>query len=138
MIDARDLGVWMLHLIVRKCTGVYNATGPDGTLTWGEWMDTCKAVAGSDASFTWVSDEFLQAQQAAETQLPFWVPEPHDGIFAVSIQRTIDAGLTFRPLADTVRDTLAWFNALNRPLSAGLTPEREGELLAAWKEKTTA
>ncbi|HLU10473.1 MAG TPA: SDR family oxidoreductase [Oceanobacillus sp.] len=138
MIDARDLGAWMTHLIEEKRTGILNATGPAYKLTWGEWMNTCKTVAGSDASFTWVSDEFLQEKEATQSQLPFWVPEFYNGIFDVSLKRAFDAGLTLRPLAETVRDTLAWFNSLDRPLSVGLSPEQEADLLAAWKETTTA
>jgi 2'-hydroxyisoflavone reductase len=138
MIDARDLGAWLVHLIERKQVGAFNATGPVGRLTWGEWLETCKRVAGSDAAYTWLSDEFLQANEVPMEQLPFWVPEPYDGIFAVSIQRALDAGLTFRPLADTVHDTLEWINQLDRPLRIGLEPEREAELLAAWKEKAVS
>jgi 2'-hydroxyisoflavone reductase len=135
MIDGRDFGAWLVRMIEGKQIGFFNATGPAGKLTWAEWMAICKAVAGGDAGFTWVSDQFLEEHEASEQELPFWVPEPYDGIFAVSIQRARDAGLTFRPLEEIVRDTLAWFNMQDRPLKGGLSPEREAELLTAWKEK---
>jgi 2'-hydroxyisoflavone reductase len=137
MIDTRDLGGWIVRMIEGKRTGIFNTTGPAGKLTWGEWMETCRTVANSDATFTWVSDEFLEQLEIPNPQLPFWVPEAYNGVFAVSVQRAVDAGLTFRPLAETVSDTLDW--QATRPqdyaLKIGLTPERETELLAAWKEK---
>ncbi len=133
MIDARDLGAWLVHLIERRQVGTFNATGPAETLTWDAMLNTCQTVAGSEAAFTWLSDAFLQAQEVPMEQLPFWVPEPYDGVFAVSVQRALDAGLTYRPLADTVRDTLNWITQLDRPLQIGLDPAREAELLAAWK-----
>jgi 2'-hydroxyisoflavone reductase len=55
----------------------------------------------------------------------------------IDVSKAIDAVLTFRPLADTIRDTLTWH--ATRPadyaLKAGLTTERERELLAAWRER---
>lgn len=138
MIDARDLGAWLVRMVEDKQTGAFNAAGPADKLTWGEWLNTCKSVTGSDVTYTWLSDEFLQANEVPMEQLPFSVPEPYDGIFAVSVQRALEAGLTFRPLADTVRDTLEWINQLDRPLRIGLGSERETELLAAWKEKAVS
>jgi 2'-hydroxyisoflavone reductase len=141
-IDARDMGLWNVKMIEAGKTGIYNAVGPDYALTWGEWMDTCKVVSGSDAQFTWVSDEFISENQQESasitfTPFPFWVPEPYDGIFAASNARAIRDGLTFRPLADIVRDTQAWFSTLpaDRARRAGPTREQEAQLLALWREK---
>src|SRR5690606_7006918 len=96
-------------------------------------MATFRAATGSDAAFTWVSDEFLQQHEVTGGDLPFWLPERYQYMFAVSVKRATDAGLTFRPLVETARDTLAWKGtpALSE-LKAGMTPEREAELLAAW------
>lgn len=137
MIDARDLGSWMLKMIEEKRTGIFNATGPEGIRTWGDWMQACNEAAGSDATHTWVSDEFLQQQEVNGGQLPFWVPEPYNNLFAVSVARAVAAGLTFRPLIDTLRDTLAWH--ATRPadyqLKVGLSPEQEAELLTKWRQQ---
>ena len=140
MIDTRDLGRWLVQMIEGRRTGIFNATGPEHKRTWGEWMETCRTVTNSDAAFTWVSDEFLEEHKVPNPQLPFWVPEAYNGIFAVSVAQAVEAGLTFRPLDETVRDTLDWH--ATRPqdytLKTGLTPDREAELLAAWKEKAVS
>jgi 2'-hydroxyisoflavone reductase len=72
--------------------------------------------------------------------MPVWVPPKGEdgGLGAVSIKRALDKGLTFRPLAETARDTLTWLRAQPKErqekLKAGLTPEREAEVLAAWHQ----
>jgi 2'-hydroxyisoflavone reductase len=139
MIDARDMGEWIVKMLEAGKTGIYNATGPDDNLTWNEWMETCKREGSPDTAFTWVSDEFINANQTEEagisfTPFPFWVPEPYDGIFAVSVARATGDGLTFRPLAETVRDTQAWFAALPADYTrhAGPTRAQEADLLAKW------
>jgi len=46
--------------------------------------------------------------------------------------RALAAGLRFRPLVDTVRDTRLWAATRpDEPRRAGITRERERELLAA-------
>ncbi len=136
-IDARDLMDWTLQAVERRLTGVYNATGPAYTVTVGRVLDTCKEVSGSDARFTWVDDDFLtEAGVAPYTELPLWVPATPEmaGFATVDCGKAIAAGLTYRPLDDTIRDTLAWDQT--RPVDAerenGLTPEREAELLRSW------
>jgi 2'-hydroxyisoflavone reductase len=74
--------------------------------------------------------------------MPVWVPNAGDsaGFHTRSNAKAIAAGLTFRSLADTVAATLAWFDALPEERRkagprAGIKPEREAEVLAAWKAK---
>lgn len=135
MIDARDLGAWMVKLLEANATGILNATGPEKPLRWIEWMEAMRAASGSDATFTWVTDEFLTGKKANGGELPFWVPEAYKNIFAVSVARAVESGLTYRSAIETARDTLAWKGdvALS-DLKAGLKPEREAELLKAWGE----
>ncbi len=132
MIDARDLGAWMLHLLEAGIGGVFNATSP--ATTWGAWLDAAAQAAGTSPTYTWVGDEFLQQHEVNGGDLPFWVPAPYQNIFAVSVDRALRAGLTFRPMLETARDTLAWKGADD--LHAGLKPEREADLLAAWHSQT--
>ncbi len=133
MIDARDLGAWMVHLLEHNAKGAFNATGPEKPLTWAEWMDMFHTATGSDATFTYVSDEFLQQRDVNGGDLPFWVPVEYENLFAVSVQKALDAGLTFRPAVETARDTLAWRNANDvTDLKVGLKPEREQDLLNTW------
>lgn len=139
IIDARDIAAWNLRMIAARQTGVFNTTGPDETLTMGGLLDECKAVTGGDARFVWVDEAWLLEQGVGSwEELPLWVPSgdaESSGILQVSVARAVAAGLRFRPLADTVRDTRAWLHT--RPADhawrAGLTPEREAELLAAWR-----
>lgn len=135
MIHGADLGAFMLKMIEDRATGVYNAVNPAHALTWGEWMDTTRRATGSDARFTFVSDAFLTAQGVTVGELPFWVAPPDDGVLAVSNQRAMANGLTSMPLEMIVAETLNW--SRSRPadyvLKAGLSAQREGELLSAWR-----
>jgi 2'-hydroxyisoflavone reductase len=136
VIDARDLAEWNVRMAEERRTGTFNASGADG-LTMGQLLDDCKATSGSAASFTWLAEEFLLAQGVGTwVELPLWTRDEDTGIFEARNDKAIAAGLTFRPLTDTVRDTLAW--AQERPadteLRAGMKPERERELLRAWHE----
>ena len=138
-IDARDLAEWTVRLAERRETGVYNATGPDPGLTMGEMLDGIKAALKADAGFVWADAKFLEEQKvAAWSDMPVWVPSTDDtaGFASVSIRRALEKGLTFRPLAETACDTLAWVRAQaparQGNLKAGLKPEREAEVLAAW------
>lgn len=140
LIDVRDLAEWTVRLVERKQTGVYNATGPDYHLTLREVLETCKATTGSDARWVWADQEFLAAQGVEEwTGLPLWIRDTPDmvGFSAVSIDRALAEGLTLRPLATTVADTLAWSRTLpaDAERRAGLTPEREAELLRLWRDE---
>src|SRR6059058_1993595 len=138
-IDARDLAEWTIRMAENHETGIYNATGPAKLLGIGGMLDGIKGAEKSNATFTWVNEEFL-AQQKVEpwSDMPVWTGKD-SGLARTNISRALAKGLTFRPLADTARDTLAWFKSLPQDrqskLRAGLTPEREAEVLAAWKKK---
>ena len=136
IIDGRDLGEWMIRLAEAGTTGTFNACGPDYPLSMDAMLYGCQAVTGGGMTLTHVSPAFLDEQQVG---LPIWVPSkdnPYAGYGAVSNERAIAAGLTFRPLATTVQDLLAWFHSLpaerQAKLGAGITREKEAELLKAW------
>jgi 2'-hydroxyisoflavone reductase len=138
IIDAQDLADWMIRLAEARDTGVYNATGPKYSLTIGEVLDESKRVSGSDATFTWIPAEFLAENEVQPWQdLPDWIPDTDEfrGFSRVDCSRAVAAGLTFRPLADTVRDTLDWARTFepDHEWRAGLSPEREQEVLEAWR-----
>jgi 2'-hydroxyisoflavone reductase len=142
-IDVRDLAEWTVRLVERKTTGVFNATGPDYPLTFGELFDTCKSVSGSDAEFVWASEEFLLEREVGPwIELPLWIParENAAGQDRISIAKSLKAGLTIRPLSETVSDTLAWDMARPREdaWKKTLTPEKEAELLAVWEARAGA
>src|SRR5260370_27329880 len=135
-IDVRDLAQWTLSLVEAKQTGIYNATGPADALTMQHLLEQCKTVSGSDAHLTWVNEAFLLEHKVAPwTELPLWIPRIWGvGRQAASIQKARDAGLTFRPLAQTIHDTLVWDQAHPGTVAhnGSLTPQREADLLQAW------
>jgi 2'-hydroxyisoflavone reductase len=139
IIDVRDLSDFIVKLIEENASGIYNATGPDYELTMGKLLEVSKQVSGSDANFKWAGVEFLnQNKVEAWSDMPAWIPGDEEGVgFArIDSSKAIQAGLTFRPLDETVLDTLKW--AQTRPgdheWKAGLTAEKEAEVLAALKE----
>jgi 2'-hydroxyisoflavone reductase len=142
MIDARDLSEWVLSMIERRGTGTFNATGPDYELTMERVLGECQNAMGSDARLTWVSDEFLlEAGVAPWSEMPLWMPANYSlpALSRTNCEKAIAAGLTFRPLARTARDTLAWDTARpeNAERHAGLQAEKEIRLLRAWHEKAS-
>jgi 2'-hydroxyisoflavone reductase len=126
-VDVKDLGRFMVDLSERRATGSYNATHPG--LSMGELLETCREVSGSDAAFTWVPDRFLAEQGIGEwMELPLWIHDPNEaGMLDAVVTRAVEAGLTFRSLEDTVRDTREHAELVD---GVGLAPEREAELLA--------
>jgi 2'-hydroxyisoflavone reductase len=138
-IDARDEADWILRTAEARKTGTYNVTGPGTPMTMSSLLEVCKAVTGSDATFTWVDDDFLVKHEVSPfSELPLWIPETYNGLQAVSIERALADGLTFRPLADTIRDTLHWNSTRTGANSgaqprAGMMRDREDKLLAEWK-----
>jgi 2'-hydroxyisoflavone reductase len=138
-IDARDLAEWTIRMVEQGATGTYNATGPRAQLSIAEMLYGIKAVTTADAKFTWVDADFLAAQKVRPwADMPVWIPPRGEeaGFSRVSNRRAVEKGLTFRPLAETARATLDWFNALPAERQAkpraGLAPQRETEVLAAW------
>lgn len=135
-IDVRDLAAWCLQLVEQGGTGTFNAIGD--MLPMRELLDTCRAVSASNARFTWIDDRTLvHAKVEPWSELPLWIPEDDaafGGMLLGRNERARAAGLRTRPLADTVRDTLAWAQspdgqAARSPHAMGL--QREAGLLAA-------
>lgn len=140
VIDVRDLGAWLVELVERSETGVYNAVGPASPITLRGLLGDVARGTGAKANLVWVPWTFLKKQGVAPwSDLPVWIPagEPESGIAAVAIARAVRKGLRFRPVADTARDTLAWWKALpedrRAKLRAGLARDREKAVLAAWR-----
>jgi 2'-hydroxyisoflavone reductase len=145
VIDGRDLAEWTVRMVEARQVGVYNATGPDYELTMERLLEQCKAVTDADARFVWVDEQFLLDNEVKPwMELPLWVAG--DGNLAhllrIDCRKAFATGLTFRPLAETIRDTLAW--EATRPSEAeqerraGMKPEREAELLRAWRAQRSA
>ena len=136
--DGRDVALFMLSTVERRLTGVFNVHGPAQRMTFQQLLETCRDVSGSDAEFVWADPELLLEQKVEPwSDLPLWIPgEETAGFMQRSMRKALDQGLELRPVADTVRDTLAWDADRGSPeLVGGLTREREAEVLAAWRSK---
>ena len=121
-IDVRDLGDWIVRLLEDERDGVFNATGT-GT-PWGDLV--------TGAAVTWVDDAFLAEHEIGEwMELPLWIKTTSKfaRLHEADVSRAVATGLRFRPLEETMRDTLAHAALTDE---AGLKPERESDLLAAW------
>lgn len=131
-VDARDLARFLVRLALEGPGGTFNATGPAEPLTFGELLERARSAIGSDAELRWVDDErVLAAGVQPWTELPLWLPDPsYAGMARADISRSVEAGLAFRPTAETIVDTLAWDRTVpgDRPT---LTRETEQEILAS-------
>ena len=135
-VDVRDLGAWLVDAAARRVSGTFNATGEPIRL------DTVLAACG-DAELVWVDEQFLLDQGIGPwMELPLWVPREAAAFLQMSVAAAVAAGLRFRPVEETARDTLAWAREVGAGLvaettygNAGLDPAREAELLAAWLKR---
>jgi 2'-hydroxyisoflavone reductase len=139
IIDARDLCGWCVRLLEQDVGGVFNAVGPSTQLSIAEMLYGIRAVTDTEAAFTWVPSDFLESQGVRPwADMPAWFPPkgPMAGFGYFNRDRAIAKGLTFRPLAETARDTLAWFDSLppdrRAKLQAGIAADKEKAVLAAW------
>ena len=132
VIDVRDLAAWMMSMVVAGRTGVFNAVGPKDRLTMGELLDSCKRVTGADARPIWVPAAELTQAKLIDL-VPIWVPPAEIGMAQVSHARALAQGMTFRPLATTIKDTLDWWATLpaerQAKVKAGLSAEQEATIL---------
>jgi 2'-hydroxyisoflavone reductase len=146
-IDARDLAAFALRAVENRILGTFNVLSPPGKFTMGELIEASIAAANEQAKpnppphAVWVSSDFLEKEKVeAWSDMPVWIPESGDeaGAEHTSAARAMRAGLTIRPIRQTVSDTLAWH--LKRPkaeqdaLKAGIAPQREQEVLSAWHQ----
>jgi 2'-hydroxyisoflavone reductase len=135
-VDVRDLGAWLVRLIETRTAGAFNATGFDGRISVAEFLHTGKGTLNHQCTFTWVDDAFLEANKVVPWEtLGCWTPKAKNG--HASNEKSIRAGATFRPIAETIRDTAAWVKngRGDRKWDGGMTAERERELLKKWKAR---
>lgn len=138
-IDVRDLGKFMVHCLEQKMIDTFNLIRQP--MPMGDVLNSCLRVADKGTSLTWVPANVLAEHGLrAWQEIPMWADSdtPLSGSLTWSGQKALDAGLTIRPVDETVRDTLAWFNSLpeerRATLRAGIPAAREVEVLAAWQE----
>ncbi|MFC5492090.1 epimerase [Nocardioides caricicola] len=135
VIDARDLAAWIVTCAEQRTTGDYDGVGE--VLPIRDLIAQVAVGVNSDATLTWVPQEFL-AEQGVEPwmgpeSLPLWLPRPeYDGLGSHDPAPSYAAGLVLRPLADTARDTLAWQRATPDAVVSGMSRDKEAAVLAAW------
>jgi 2'-hydroxyisoflavone reductase len=136
VIDVRDLADFMVKVGEARATGAFNACGPEKKLAWGTVIEDCqKASSAKDITVRWVKPAELEKFEGLD--FPIWAPAEGEmkGFHTWSNARGVKAGLTFRPIDTTIRDTLAWFATLpeerRSKLRAGPSAEKEAEVLAA-------
>lgn len=142
LIDVRDLAAWLVLLVEERTTGKFNALGPDKPMTWGRVITACQKATPTASTTTWVPGEFVAKQQ--DIEFPIWAPYVGDsrGFHTWQNQRALRAGLRFRPVEQTVADTLAWYHGQLKEekgrVRLAFTPEQEAEVLKRWKAAATA
>ncbi|MGR5985429.1 SDR family oxidoreductase [Bacillus cytotoxicus] len=143
LIDVKDVATWAFNMAEGRKVGTFNVTGPNNELTIGELLNTCKAVTNSDAEFVWVEEQFLLENKVRPwTEMPLWIPEtfplegetePWKGSFFISIEKAVNAGLSFRPIQNTISDVYQWEKSRkDTERKAGMAREKERELLKLW------
>lgn len=133
LVDGRDLAAFAIDMTERRATGIYNTHGFANRVSWGEMFAHARQLTAAGTEYTWVDEDFLRAQGVSEADLPIFAFSADSGIFTFDNHKALAAGMRFRPIADTIRDTLLW-DAAEGQNKAGLTREREAELLRAWHE----
>jgi 2'-hydroxyisoflavone reductase len=140
-IDVRDLAEFIINRIQSKSEGVYNVTGPRKPATFGSLLVACREAALSDATFVWADENFLLQEGVTPwTDLPLWVPSTDPafaGFYNININKALKAGLNFRPLSQTVSETLAWLKSRpeTRKLKIGMDIATETELLLKYQKE---
>lgn len=135
-IDARDLAEWILDMAEKDTAGIYHATGPAQALTMKDFLVECKRLSSQETENVWVEEKYLQESGIEPWQeLPLWHPaEEFKHLMQIDISRALSQGLKYRPLVQTLRDTIAW--ASMRPLDyqwqAGLSSDKEARILREW------
>lgn len=137
-IDVRDLAEWTIAMVEQRRTGIFNATGPQHSLTFDKLLETCQSVSETFPKIIEVSGDFILSRNIQPwSQIPLWIPgDEYAGMSRVSISKAVQAGLSFRSLEETVRDTLVWAETRGKSyeMRAGLPETVETELLEAWEK----
>ncbi len=141
-IDIRDAAAFVIRLLEHDRSGTYDLSGKPQTTTMGELAKVARATFESDTRLTWIDEPFLEAHGfSGWMDLPLWIGPSHGlpGFMNTNVDRALDHGLTLRPFAQTLADTHAWSQQHGPVMPseniAGITRERERDLLAAWHSR---
>ncbi len=133
VVDVRDLGAFTLDHLEKATADVFGVVGPVEPLTWSAFLPLVCDASGAGTSLRWVDRSFLESRLGEDLDEAFPLRDyPYQGLHRYDARKAIGAGLTHRPLQETLADTLAW-DRDRGPLKAGISLEREQELLATWR-----
>lgn len=134
-VDVRDVALFALDQGVARTGGAYNVVAPIGRETMGGFLAACLNVTGSTGELRWAPDDVLMTHEIQQwTELPLW--RTHAGVWNIDSTAAQAAGLTCRPLAETVAATWKWLRDGGRPIAHprwaehGITAEKETAILA--------
>ena len=149
LIDVRDLADWVVHCIENNVVGVYNATGPEKELSMKAMVEGVRNGVGSDVTFTWIDNNFLESHEVRDGLLPLYVPPSGEtaGFHRCNISQAISKGLKFRSISDTAKATFEWYKSLPPEFQSRVAPQfakggkeepwldKEKKLLEAWNTR---
>ena len=143
-IDVRDVSYWMIRLIEEKKAGTYNAVGPASSTGMHAFVYGAHAAFSSPASFVMVDDHAFLETHGVPYSVPWIMPTNNNyGTARTNNQHAIKNGLTFTPLAQSVRDTYDWWqsDAISEERRKRLVSgerslmAREAAIIAAWRRR---
>ena len=142
-IDGRDLGAWIIRVVENGTVGTMNALGPEKRVTMKDVLDECNRALGNKAQLVWVGNDLLEKEEVHPwSEMPLWIPNQGEfaGFGTLDNRKAVKAGLTFRPIGETAKDTLAWLETLppeerTKARTSGIKPEKEAKVLALWKAR---
>jgi len=142
-IDGRDLGAWIIRVVENGTTGTMNALGPEKRVTMKDVLDECNRALGNKAQLVWVGNDLLEKEEVHPwSEMPLWIPNQGElaGFGTLDNKKAVKAGLTFRPIGETAKDTLAWLETLppeerTKARTSGIKPDKEAKVLALWKAR---
>lgn len=139
VIHGKDLSGWIVAMTEKRMTGTFNVSGRPFEMTMLGMLEGIRSTTGSDAEFVWADEHFLERENVSPwSEMPLYLPEsdePNRGFLSANIDKALESGLVFRPFDDTVLDTFEWRKEVDGPLKAGITSERESQLLAKLKDR---
>lgn len=141
IIDVRDLATFVIDCLEAKTAGIYNTVTPVASYNMGDLLRDCQAITSTKVEPVWVDDAFIEKNDVVEDgALPIWHPQSGEyaHVSSVSGEKARNAGLHNRPVKETIRDLMTWWDTLPEERVTGakfaMTAEREAELIAVWDE----
>ncbi|WP_062353344.1 NAD-dependent epimerase/dehydratase family protein [Herbidospora yilanensis] len=144
LIDARDIAAFTIAQVEKGTTGKFLTGGVPANTTYGQWLRDCVEVTGSDAELVWVDDAVLHEHGAQMwTEFPLWADDSMPGVWLTDSSKARAAGLTCRPVSETVRDTWEWLRhvpvgerVFGARFAHGIDPDKEAAILADWDNRS--